>query len=88
MKKRKNLIFEEMNIPVGSLLYCEKTDEKALIVESNQVAFRGKTMSLTDATQDVVGGKDKKGALHYLKIWSYNERNFMDIYDEVYGEKV
>ena len=88
MKKRKNLIFEEMNILVGSFLYCEKTHEKALVAESNQVTFRGKTMSLTDATQDIIGGKDKKGALHYLRIWSYKERNFMDIYDEVYGEKI
>jgi acetyltransferase-like isoleucine patch superfamily enzyme len=83
--RRPNLNFEEMEMPIGSILYCTKSGENAEVVKPKKILFRNEEISLSKATQNVLG--ISKAALDSFKIWTYKGRNFMDIYDEKYPKQ-
>ena len=77
--RRPNLNFAKMGIPVGSVLLSTETSEKAIVVSGNKVTFRGENISLSTATERVVGRRTNP-----CPHWTFEGRNVGDIYDEIY----
>ena len=75
-----NLDFEQMGIPVGSVLVSTRTGEEATVVPNNRVTFRNENMSLSTATERAVGYRTNP-----CPQWTFKGRNVGDIYRETYG---
>lgn len=83
-KRRPNINFEEMGIPVGSVLvFTGDEDAEVTVLSDRKVDFRGEPVSLSKATRILLG-------LDYnvqpTKYWTYNGKNLRDIYAETYIE--
>lgn len=80
--RRPALNFEEMQIPMGSVLvYAHDESVKATVVEARKVEIDGQVVSLSPATRDLLGRS------YYVKptqYWAYNGRSLQEIYDETY----
>jgi hypothetical protein len=81
---RPRLNFGEMGIPPNSRLRWEDDHEQveATVLNDRRVNFNGAEMSLTAATERVLGYRD-----HPCARWTYNGRRLSDIYDETYGPR-
>ena len=83
-KRRPNLNFEEMGIPIGSKLTSTITEEEATVISPRKVFFREEEMSLTEATEKVRGGRAPSAPTRH---WEFNGRLLQDIYNETYGKR-
>lgn len=81
-KRRPNLNFEEMGIPVESEIVCIRNDEIATVVDERRVNFRDEIMYLTRATTNALGLQND---IAPCPEWSYQGRSLQDIYDETHG---
>lgn len=81
-KKRPQLNFTEMNIPVGAVLEASKTGELATVMSDKFIAFREEEMSLTKATRLVL---ENDYSVAPTPHWTYEGRKLKDIYDETYS---
>lgn len=77
-----NLDFEQMGIPVGSVLVSTKSDEEATVLANNRVTFRNESMSLSAATEKAVGYRTNP-----CPQWTFRGRNVGNIYRQTYGKK-
>jgi hypothetical protein len=81
-QKRPNLNFEEMGIPLGSVLHSNYNHESCEVVDAKKVGFRGIVMSLTRATREML-------ELDYnvapSSFWVYEGKILRDIYEDTYG---
>ena len=80
-RRRPNLNFLEMGIPVGSTLVSVDTDQEVTVVEERKVEFQGEEMYLSNATK-LASGKDY--VLAPTPRWTFEGRNLQDIYNETY----
>lgn len=82
-KRRPNLNFEEMGIPIGAELKSVHNDTSVVVVAPRKVKLGDDVMSLTAATQQVL-------QLDYGVApgphWTYHGKSIRDIYEETYGE--
>lgn len=78
-----NFDFEQMGIPTGSVLVSVKNGEEATIVPNNRVTFRNENMSLTAATEKIMGYHTNP-----CPQWEFGGRNLSDIYEETYRKEV
>ena len=80
-KRRPNLNFEEMGIPIGSELVCTANDTTVTVVEPRKVRLGDEVMSLTAATRQVL-------QIDYpvapAANWTYHGRPLREIYNETY----
>ena len=81
-ERSPNFKFDEMGIPVGSRLVSTRTDQQALVAPQNRVTFLGENMSLSAATERIVGYPTAP-----CPQWTFGGRNVGDIYRETYGRK-
>ena len=81
-KRRPNFNFIEMGIPIGSILTSNFNDETCYVINERRVEFRGKKMSLTRATQDML---DNDYTVAPGPYWIYKGRTLREIYNETYG---
>ena len=77
-----NLNFGEMRIPVGSRLWSTRTGQEVIVVSQNRVTFLGENMSLSAATEKIVGYRTNP-----CPHWTFEGRNLRDIYEETYRTK-
>ena len=82
-KRRPNLNFSEMKIPIESKLTSTITEEEATVISSRKVLFRGEEMFLTGATEKV---RTERGRNNPTPHWKFNGRLLQDIYNETYGK--
>ena len=82
-KRRPNLNFEEMGIPIGSKLTSTITEEEATVISPRKVVFREEEMSLTEATEKVRTGRARSAPTPH---WNFDGRLLQDIYNETYGK--
>lgn len=82
--RRPNFNFEEMGIPIGSLIQCQRTEEFAKVIGPKKVEFRGDECSLTQATR-TAHELDDGYAIAPNPHWAFEGRLLSDIYDETYG---
>jgi hypothetical protein len=81
-KKRPNLNFSEMGIPVGSELVSVANGEVITVAGDRAVNFRGEETSLTNATRIILGNGYHVAPGPY---WTYNGKKIRDIYNETYN---
>ncbi len=83
-KKRPNFNFIEMNIPIGSKIYSNITDDIVEVADEKTVKFRDEIKSLTKATHICLGlGEDDHNRAP-LPYWTFNGKKLSDIYNETY----
>ncbi|MDI9338356.1 MAG: hypothetical protein QM539_08020 [Alphaproteobacteria bacterium] len=65
--------FRRINIPVNSIIVCEKTQERALVKSNFVIEFRGQNTTLYNATRLALGDEfdTKKSILSY---WTFNNK--------------
>ena len=81
-KRRPNLNFDEMGIPVGATLQSLRTDETATVVEARKVNFRDQeSISLTAASKLML---DTESNVRGTSFWSYNGTSLDEIYEDTY----
>jgi len=84
-RKRPQINFEEMGIPVGAELTFKDTDIKVKVVNARMVEFNGETTYLTRVTMSILfPNEPDKNAVQPTPFWFFNGKNLKDIYDETY----
>lgn len=80
------LNFKDLDVPIGEVLDSIKTGDKAEVVdEKSGVRFRGKKMSLMEATREIPGLDAKaKPSIRPASHWKYKDRLLEEIYNEVH----
>lgn len=82
-KRRPNLNFEEMGIPVESQLVCTQNDATVTVVGPKKVRLGDEELSLSAATRQVL---QLDYAVAPAPFWTFNGRLLKDIYNETYTE--
>lgn len=81
-RRRPNLNFEEMSIPIGAVLVSTKKDGANVTVTSaKKVKLGDEEMSLTAATQKILGSDSP---IRPSPHWRYNGKLLSAIYEETY----
>lgn len=83
-KRRPNLNFEEMGIPIGSILTSTNTEATLVVVEPKKVLLNNEKMSLTAATRQILENDYSVAPNPY---WRFDDRLLSDIYEETYSEE-
>lgn len=83
-KRRPNLNFLEMGIPVGSVLHASTGDGEIKVVGERKVSFQGQEMSITQATRRYLELPYNVAPAQY---WLFQDRSLNDIYNETYCVK-
>lgn len=79
--RRPNLNFEEMGIPIGSLLYFTESDASVVVSAARKVKLNDVEMSLTAATRTLL---NLDYSVQPGPYWTFNGRSLRDIYNETY----
>jgi len=79
--RRPNLNFEEMGIPIGSVLQSVDSDMMVTVVAAKKVRLGEDEMSLTRATRQVLGLEYSVAPSPH---WTYLGRPLQEIYDKTY----
>ena len=82
--RRPNLNFEEMQIPVGSVLQSYDDDSTATVVAPKKVRYRDEEMTLTAATRLML---DLDYSVAPGPHWTFNGKRISAIYEETYPEE-
>jgi hypothetical protein len=80
-KRRPNLNFEEMGIPIGEQLISVHGPMSVTVVSSKKVKLNEEEMSLTAATRMVLGYDYNVAPAPH---WQYKGKVLRDIYDDTY----
>ena len=81
-KRRPNLNFEEMGIPIGSVLQSTHGDVTVTVVGPKKVKLGDEELFLTSATSQVLQSEYPVAPGPH---WTYNGKTIKDIYEETYG---
>jgi hypothetical protein len=84
-RKRPRLNFDEMGIPVGSVLKHIAGPDTAQVTGPHTVSLGEVEMTLTEATRRAFG-RSWKG--HPCPQWTFNGKSLGKIYDETYGPEL
>jgi hypothetical protein len=82
-KRRPNLNFEEMGIPIGSQLKSTHNDTEVTVVAPKKVRLGDEDMSLTAATRQLL---QLDYSVQPGPHWTYNGKTIHDIYEDTYGD--
>lgn len=80
-KRRPNINFEEMQIPIGSQLNSTSNDDFCIIDSPKKVIFRNEEMSLTKATKLML---DNTYNVAPCPHWLFKGTSLSDIYRDTY----
>jgi hypothetical protein len=80
-KRRPNLNFIEMGIPVGAILKFTESEVSATVVAAKKVRLGDEEMSLTAATRELLGIEYSVQPSPY---WTYLGKSLKELYDETY----
>ncbi|WP_419192461.1 GIY-YIG nuclease family protein [Engelhardtia mirabilis] len=79
--RRPNLNFEEMGIPMGAFLHSNRSSDVVKVVGPKKVMFNGEEMSLSAATQTMMGVDYPLAPGPY---WTFEGEAMKDIYNKTY----
>ena len=82
--RRPNLNFDEMCIPVGSILVATRDATEVVVTGPRKVRLGDEEMSLTAATRRVLGLPDGTQGVKLGYNWTFNGKSLGRIYDETY----
>ena len=80
-RRRPNLNFFEMNIPVDAVLSATQGDGEVIVKSERRVTYRDQEMSLTEATRLYL---ERDYSVAPAAYWLYQGRRLSDIYNETY----
>lgn len=80
-KRRPNMNFQEMGIPVGATLYFTQGDSTVTVLGPKRVQFGEEEMSLTAVTKQL---QETDYNLPPALYWTYDGKLLRDIYNETY----
>ncbi len=81
-RRRPNLNFVEMGIPLGATLAAVKTDETATVTAERRVRFRGTDMPLSQATRLTLNVEYRVNPTPH---WTYKGQSLQALYLATYG---
>jgi Meiotically up-regulated gene 113 len=81
-KRRPRFNFEEMHIPIGSVLINTRTGDAATVVGGNKVLFSGEEYALSALTKKILNLPYYVSPAAY---WTFQGKLFGEIYDETYA---
>ncbi len=82
-KRRPNMNFQEMDIPIGATLQFTQGDEQVSVVGPRKVKLGDEEMTLTAATRQLSNTDyDRPPAMY----WRYQGKLLRDIYEETYEQ--
>jgi len=84
LKKRPNMNFGEMEIPVGAMLIYKDGIIAVEVINEKKVNYSGKEMTLTAATREVMG---IDYSVQPSPHWTYEGKLLKDIYESVYSDE-
>lgn len=85
-KRRPNLNFEEMGIPIGAILSSANGGDTATVVDPKKVQFRNHdSISLSAATREMLGTEYSVAPAPH---WTYDGKPLKDIYEATYPDYV
>ena len=82
-KKSPKLNFDEMQIPLDSVLTCKSNALTVVVISSKKVLFNGESMSLTAATRKALDIQYNVAPCPY---WQFNGESLSDIYEKTYNQ--
>jgi len=82
MKKRPNLNFTEMGIPIGAKLVFKDEQTSVEVVEDRKISLNGTLMSLTAATREIM---KLDYSIQPSPHWTYQGKSLRNYYEETYG---
>lgn len=80
-RRRPNLNFEEMSIPLGATLSAAGYEEPVQVSGPRKVTFKGEEMSLTAATRQLL---ELDYTVRPTPHWRYQGELLNDIYNRTY----
>jgi hypothetical protein len=83
-KRRPNMNFQEMGIPIGATLYFTQGDSTVIVVGPRKVKFGEEEMSLTAVTRQLKQLEDADFNLPPAMYWTHEGKLLRDIYNETY----
>lgn len=81
--RRPNFNFDEMGIPLGSILQSTKNDSTVMVVDSKRVRLGEDIISLSAATRRVLAVDYQVAPGLY---WTYNGKLMGELYEETYPD--
>jgi hypothetical protein len=80
-KRRPNMNYQEMGIPIGSTLHFTEGEDTALVLGPKMIKLGEEEMTLTAATRKLSNTEyDRPPAMY----WTYNGKLLREIYEETY----
>ena len=74
----------EIGLPVGAMLIYQDGTTTCTVVDGRHVNYNGEERFLSAITAELMGIPGKP--IHGGRYWSYEGRNLLDLYEEVYSE--
>jgi hypothetical protein len=81
IKRRPRFNFDEMDIPVGSVLKSTRDESSVVVVDDRQVRYGDEVLSLSAVTKTILQTDYYVAPGPY---WTYNGKLLRDIYNETY----
>ncbi len=81
--RRPVMNYLDMGLPVGACLLYQDGTTTCTVVDGRHVNFNGKDHFLSAITADLMGIPGQP--IHGGRYWSYEGRNLLELYEEVYG---
>ena len=81
--RRPVMNYLDMGLPVGASLLYQDGTTTCTVVDGRHVNFIGKDRFLSAITADLMGIPGQP--IHGGRYWSYEGRNLLELYEEVYG---
>ena len=83
-RRRPNLNFEEMGVPIGAELKSTDTGQAVIVIGPKKVRLGDEELSLTAATRQVL---QLDYSVQPGPHWTYNGKLIRDLYEETYGDE-
>jgi hypothetical protein len=82
--RRPVMNYLEIGLPVGAMLIYQDGTTTCTVVDGRHVNYNGEERFLSAITAELMGIPGKP--IHGGRYWSYEGRNLLDLYEEVYSE--
>jgi len=80
-KRRPNMNFAEMGIPIGAELDCTAVDATVTVVDPRKISLNGQVLSITEATKILL---ELPYSVAPAPYWTYQGKSLSEIYNETY----
>lgn len=83
--RRPVMNYLDLGLPIGATLVYQDGTTTCSVVDGRHVNYNGKERFLSAITAELMGIPGQP--IHGGRYWSYEGRNLLDLYEEVFGEE-